>query len=296
MILWCPDGALLHPVYPVCMTNQYAIGPFPQDMKKACENFRGIGSADCAEENWDIYFAGALRGVARCAPGSVFNSTLDACSDQDYGYGPFKEDQVQQCKSLQWGFVCESMRWPLDVLRGKKAPPAPAPNIVGPGNIPWTPANLRGVAGKLLSFYSNPTNYKSVYSQVMSWFGTTQNGCVAFISTALRNVGVPVPKALNGKGYNISTWTAALSEYLEQNLGWRRVSNLRDLAPGDVAFTLDLDGSRGIPAHVFMFVGWIDDTSSLARVIDNQGFLHTRDLLGYKGNFTPFQYALRPPG
>jgi hypothetical protein len=105
-----------------------------------------------------------------------------------------------------------------------------------------------------------------------------------------------VPRSLNSKGYNISTWTAALSEYLEFTLGWNRVTTLGDISPGDIVFTLDLDGSRGTPAHVFLFVEWVDDGSSWARVVDNQGFLHKRNLSSYNGgNFTPFQYALRAP-
>lgn len=294
MTLWCPDGAIFHPVHQLCITNQYALGPFPQDMKMACENFRGAGSPDCAGENWDIFFAGVLRGTARCPAGTRFDSPLNVCTDDTYSFGPFNAEQVQSCRSLNWAYTCETMRWPLAVLRGEKAPRAPQPAMSNQGKLVLNPALMKGFSGKLLSYYADPTNYRSVHAQVMNWFGTTQNACVAFITTALRNVGLPVPRALNAQGYNISTWTAALSGYLENDLGWMRVTRLRDLAPGDVVFTLDLDGSTRIPAHVFLFAEWIDDKSTNARVIDNQGFLHTRDLLGTQGNFTPFSYALRP--
>ena len=296
MIAWCPDGAVFNPIQKLCMTSLYAIGPFSQDMKRSCENSRGSGSPDCAEDNWDIFFAGVLRGTSECPPGTKASATLSVCSDETYAYGPFTLSQVNNCRDLNWGFVCEVMRWPLGILRGEKAPAAPSINIAADASMRTQPNAVRGFRGKLLSFYTDPQNYKKVHTQVMGWFGTTSNACVAFMSTALRNAGLPVPRSLNSKGYNISTWTAALSEYLEFTVGWSRVTTLRDLSPGDIVFTLDIDGSRGTPAHVFLFVEWIDDASSWARVVDNQGFLHKRNLSSYNGgNFTPFQYALRAP-
>jgi hypothetical protein len=294
MIAWCPAGALYHPIHQLCMTNQYALGPFSEKMKQDCEKFRGPQSQECAEENWDIFFAGVLRGAARCPAGSEFNAQLKACVNDDYGYGPFTEEQVRDCKSLQWAYTCETMKWPIAVLRGQKAPPADVPIISDQLSLRQNLANLKGFSAKLLAYYSNPSNYRKTYAQVMDWFGTTRNACVAFMTTAMRNAGLPVPRALNSKGYNISTWTAALSEYLEESLGWQRITRLKDLSAGDIVFTLDLDGSTRVPAHVFLFAEWIDDQSTRARVIDNQGFLHVRDLQGTQGNFTPFNYALRP--
>lgn len=295
MTVWCPDGALWHPVHQLCMTHQYALGPFPQKMKQECEKFRGPDAHECSEENWDIFFAGVLRGSGRCPSGSEFDAKLNACVNDEFGYGPFTQAQVQDCRTLQWAYTCETMQWPVAVLRGERAPPAANPNISAGTHSIQSSASLKGFSAKLLNYYANPENYRRIYAQVMDWFGTTRNACVAFITTAMRNAGLPVPRALNAKGYNISTWTAALSEYLETTLGWQRVNRIHDLTAGDVVFTLDLDGSRRIPAHVFLFAGWIDNTSPKARVIDNQGFLHVRDLLGAQGNFTPFSYALRPP-
>ena len=294
MILWCPDGAVYHPTHKLCITSQYAVGPFSREMKRSCENVRGSRSRECSEDNWDIFFAGIIRGSSPCPPGTNLSSELDACIDADFAYGPFKSSQVQQCRKQNWGFACEIMRWPLAILRGEEAPIAPVAYIPNNTANRAPLSKIVGVNGRLLAYYSNADNYRTVHAQVMSWFGTTSNGCVAFMSTALRNSGVPVPRALNAKGYNISTWTAALAEYLEFQLGWIRLTQLKDLRPGDIAFTLDLDGTPGIPAHVFLFVEWTDDRSSWARVIDNQGFLHKRDLSKNNGGqFTPFQFALR---
>lgn len=295
MIAWCPDGAVYNPIQKICTTSLYAIGPFSKEMQKSCENVRGVGSYDCKQDNWDIYFAGVLRGMSECPPGTNFNATLSACTDSSFAYGPFTAKQVSECKDLNWGYVCEVMRWPLDILKGIRAPDSAAPLFSDDTVLKFKPDSIAGFRGRLLSYYSDPRNYRKVYADVMNWFGTTSNACVAFISTAMRNAGLPIPRKVNSKGYNISTWTAALSEYLESELGWNRVTSMRDLLPGDIVFTLDFDGTRGTPAHVFLFVEWADERSTWARVVDNQGFLHKRDLSAHNGgNFTPFQYALRP--
>lgn len=296
MMPWCPPGALYSSVNLLCMTSHYAIGPFPQQMIDSCKNFRGQGSIECSQDNWDIFFAGVLRGQSSCPPGTQLNSEWKVCVDGTNAYGPFNPEQVETCKGLNWGSVCEIMKWPLDVFQGRQAPPAPAANIIGSGGVSTTVLQrVSGLSAKLLKHYASPSNYRNIHGEVMRWFGTTRNACVAFISTAMRAVGIDVPKRVNSKGYNISTWTGALSEYLEYELGWVRITNLSQLLPGDVAFTLDSDGSTRVPAHVFLFVEWSDNSSSWARVIDNQGFLHTRNLSKHNGgNFTPFHYALRP--
>jgi hypothetical protein len=296
MMAWCPEGAVHNPIQQLCMTSTHAIGPFSHEMIRSCENARGAGSQECHEQNWDIFFAGVLRGTSRCAPGTNWENTLQACTDSEFAYGPFSDSQVGNCKQLNWGFSCEIMRWPLDILRGRKAPAAPTLPRGDTQAPPLPLSGLSGFSGRLISYYTQPENYRKVYADVMGWFGTTHNACVAFISTALRQAGLAVPKQVNSRGYNISTWTAALSEYLEFSQRWQRISDLRELRPGDIVFTLDSDGSRNIPAHVFLFVAWTDSVSAWARVVDNQGFLHRRNLSAHNGgNFTPFNYALRAP-
>ena len=146
---------------------------------------------------------------------------------------------------------------------------------------------------RLAAYYSQQTNYNKVYSEVMNWFGTTKNGCVAFMSTALRHIGIRVPQNGYYNGERISLVTKPFSDYLQYELGWKRVTNL---LPGDVAFTRDEPDWPGVPAHTFLFLKWKDKANSLAYVIDNQGFTHERDLVrrGTK-DYTPFDYALRAP-
>lgn len=296
MTLWCPLGAIYNSVNMLCMTGLYAVGPFSQQMMDACRAFRGADSKDCEQDNWDIFFAGALRGSAPCPPGTNHNPNWDVCVDDRHAYGPFSLPHVESCKELQWGSVCEIMKWPLAIFRKEIAPPAPPVHISDAVVSNQTLIQSSGLSALLLRHYASPENYRKVHAEVMRWFGTTRNACVAFISTALRQVGVNIPRRLNRQGYNISTWTAALSDYLEADLGWERITGLESLRPGDIAFTLDLDGSTRVPAHVFLFVDWLSESKSLARVIDNQGFLHQRYLNRFNsGSFTPFHYALRPP-
>jgi len=296
MTLWCPEGAIYYPLQHLCVTTHYAIGPFSHAMQVACEQYKGTGSSECREENWDIYFAGVLRGVSQCPPGATFDTSLSACLDSEFAYGPFTTEQVEICRQLKWGFTCEIMRWPLAILQGNRAPQSPQPPIdTAKWNLPYAHLPKGKTAAALIGFYASADNYSRVYRQVMDWFGTTHNACVAFMSTALRNIGVYIPRELNQKGYNISTWTQAFSEYLEQNLGWQRIVRLTDLQPGDIVFTMDIDNTPGTPAHVFLFVDWNDSTETLARIVDNQGFLHTRELSSSTNSATPFQYGLRSP-
>lgn len=295
MMPWCPPGAVYNTVNMLCMTSHYAVGPFSPQMIQSCQNFRGTDSIECIQDNWDIFFAGVLRGQSSCQPGTQLSSAWKVCVDSKNAYGPFTSAQVDACKKLDWGSVCEIMKWPLDVFHGRKAPAPPPVNIVSGSASQSSLNRVSGLSERLLRHYASPTNYRNIHAEVMRWFGTTRNACVAFITTAMRAVGINIPRRVNSKGYNISTWTGALSEYLEYDLGWTRITSLSQLVPGDVAFTLDTDGSTRVPAHVFLFVEWSDNSSAWAKVIDNQGFMHTRNLSSHNGgSFTPFHYALRP--
>jgi lysozyme family protein len=149
------------------------------------------------------------------------------------------------------------------------------------------------ITAQVYSFYSQPNNYDMVYDNVMGWYGTTSNGCVAFLSTALRLSGYDVPKTENSIG-NISLFTAAFSQYLEDQ-GWNRSNNSDDLALGDIVLTDDGDFDDNIPMHVYVFAGWADKSNKVAWVIDNQDFTHERNIEEGGGgfNFTPFAYFLR---
>lgn len=168
---------------------------------------------------------------------------------------------------------------------GETKPPAPAPQ-----------PSTSSINAKLFAYYSVRANYNKVYDSVMGWYGTTSNGCIAFMSEALRQVGVAVPKKSGLGGEPISLVTKPFSYYLEHNLGWKRINKASDLLPGDVVFTIDAPRWPSWPAHTYMFHSWADKANGTGRVVDNQAFTHNRNIFGYGSyNFSPFAYALRAP-
>jgi lysozyme family protein len=167
-------------------------------------------------------------------------------------------------------------------------PPKTVPPVPPVGTLP-----AGKITKELINFYSKASNYDKVYNNVMGWFGTTSNACVAFVSTALRLTGYSVPFESNSEG-GISVWTSALSKYLEGR-GWTRHTNADLLEPGDIVFTDDAPFTDKIPMHTYVFVKWSDKANRVAFVIDNQDFTHLRNINKAGGgfNFTPFEYFLR---
>lgn len=154
------------------------------------------------------------------------------------------------------------------------------------------PARADDLNARLVGWYGQKQHYRQVKREVLAWHKTTKNACVAFVSTALRDLGVDVPLDAEVDGESVSRLTRPLSLWLEDHLGWTRVLEVDDLRPGDVVFTEQPE----YPWHVYVFHSWSDEGDHLARVLDNQGFLNVRDVLGTgPGNFTPFAYALRAP-
>lgn len=156
---------------------------------------------------------------------------------------------------------------------------------------------ILNVSGQdLADFYTNEGNYKQVYRNVMSWFGTTSNGCVAFASTALRFLAVNVPQNGLWNGERLSLLTKPFAAYLQDKLGWTRINQAKELRPGDLVFTVDEPKAPGYPAHVFMHAGYEDKARLISLAVDNQGFTHPRALAGdVKKDYSPFAYALRSP-
>lgn len=157
---------------------------------------------------------------------------------------------------------------------------------------PPAAADAPDLGAQLVTWYGKKKHYKAVKREVLAWHKTTKNACVAFVSTALRELGVDVPLDAKVDGESVSRLTRPFSLWLEDQLGWTRVTEVDDLIPGDVVFTEHAD----YPWHVYVFHSWRDQSDHLARVLDNQGYLGVRDVLGTgPGNFTPFAYALRAP-
>lgn len=153
-----------------------------------------------------------------------------------------------------------------------------------------SPARADGLTEQLFDYFSDKKNYKQVRRDVLEWHGTTRNGCVAFVSTALRHVGMDIPVRGKRDGWGISRITFAFSDYLEQEHAWTKMTDVAELVPGDIVFT------DGYPDHVFLFHSWNNERKRIAVVIDNQGFAIRRRLRPKSGSdVAAFSYALRPP-
>ena len=147
---------------------------------------------------------------------------------------------------------------------------------------------------KLDNWYSKASNYEKVYDSVSDWYPPIRKqGCVAFMTTALRYIGIPVPHRQTKWG-DISLVTLPFSDYLIDELDWRIFKNFSSFQPGDILFTVSDESS--MPTHTLMFHGWVDQSEGLATVIDNQSFIHERNLYGDKKNdYDAIAYGLRSP-
>jgi len=151
-------------------------------------------------------------------------------------------------------------------------------------------------ASKFNAFFSNEANYNRVYWNVMSWYGSTKNGCVAFASTALRFLGASIGIETVYNGERVSLLTKPFSAYLQNRLGWTRINSSTGLKLGDLVFTVDEPTAPGYPAHVFMHNGYVDAARTISWAVDNQDFTHERALAGdVKKDYSAFAYALRSP-
>lgn len=275
----CPSGSSFVSASRLCKTpNNRAVGPFTSAMVADCEKYGG-GKA-CKSESWEYKFAVSLRGNKVCAKGAAHNAALNICVEGAHAFGPFTKSAIARClENKGSAAVCSSMRIAASLLKATVSQPMPG-----------------SVNRKLFDYYSQSANYKKVYNNVMGWYGTKTNGCVAFMSTALRQVGVSVPQNGNLGGDPISLVTLPFSRYLSEKLGWKKITKAADLQPGDIVFTVDAPGWPGYPWHTYMFHSWVDKENGTGRVIDNQAFTHNRNIFGYGSyNFSPFAYALRAP-
>jgi hypothetical protein len=151
------------------------------------------------------------------------------------------------------------------------------------------------ITTRLHRYYATSAGYWKVHRDVMGWHKTTENGCVAFASTALRHIGVDIPMTLKKDGYGVSRITGAFAAYLSEDLRWTRIDDPSKLRPGDIVFTTPRC-EHCYPQHVMVFAGWARADRSVGRFIDNQGFGIARAMKETPGSrYSGFGYALRPP-
>ncbi len=140
----------------------------------------------------------------------------------------------------------------------------------------------------LYNYMMDPKNQESVHLMAIELHnGVTSNNCVFFTSEALRRVGVDIPDDI---GYT----THLERELVDRN--WVKVTDLNQLEPGDICFAGE--------AHAYIFMGWANESKTLAYVVDNQkarfgstyherglysgeGITPTTHFYEYVGNNTP---------
>jgi hypothetical protein len=194
-----------------------------------------------------------------------------------------KQLQRAQTPRTSWG--------PGRTARAAEEPVTQQSDVARP-----TPIKTQKTFNQSLSeWYSQSHNYNLVMKDVKGFYPPVRfNGCVAFMSAALRRLGVSLPIASHDPE-SPSLVTRPFSDFLEQRLGWFRIRGASDLASGDIVFTQDNPSYPGYPAHVYMFHSWSNRSLGIARVVDNQDFMHERNIYDNNAgfNFTPFAYALR---
>jgi len=167
---------------------------------------------------------------------------------------------------------------------------------------------------ELDAFYADRANYRAVKKEVAEWFPFDENACTAFMTTALRQAGMQIPNAMIWNGetgpdrQRVSIWinTSGLAQYLIRKAGWRKITDVNDLRPGDIVFTRPAE--RGAsdfhtplhPRHAYMFHGWKNKPRT-GLVVDNQweeygdrGFgMYERNIGFFDGERSMFWFALR---
>lgn len=132
--------------------------------------------------------------------------------------------------------------------------------------------------------------YREVVRAMLAWHRTRTHGCVAFVTTALAQVGYEIPdQRLDGPWSNPARVTFALDAWLADD-GWARIEDARALVAGDLVFT------TGAPDHVMLFHGWADRRAEVAWVSDNQRHRYRRPLRPDAGSrWSAFGFARRAP-
>lgn len=127
---------------------------------------------------------------------------------------------------------------------------------------------------RIYQYMLNPANEVNVHNTAVRLHGgITVNNCAFFASEVLRRQGVSIQSAVG----NVEQLQGILTR-----IGFQRDFNLRNLKPGDIAFTERF-------THTFIFMGWVNQGRyDYAYVVDNQARMfggevyHIRKLDSYE--------------
>jgi hypothetical protein len=131
--------------------------------------------------------------------------------------------------------------------------------------------NNTNVASKIVSFLNVQSNLYTAEKQALQLHsGVTNDNCVYFSSSVLRDIGISVPMNICNTHHYVPFITAQ---------GWAKDYNVNDLYPGNICFTVS-DGT-GYSTHTYIFMGWVNPFDhTLAYVADNQSnTIHIRSMI-----------------
>ncbi len=116
------------------------------------------------------------------------------------------------------------------------------------------------------NYYFN--NYQQIRDEARK-FWSQPYGCAAYCSTALKMFGIKVTQVLI---------TNEVEAQLK-SLGWHKITDMRQLKPGDVVFTdKKTSNIAGTWSHVYVFRKYTDGSKKYAWVLDNYGQKKTRNI------------------
>lgn len=133
------------------------------------------------------------------------------------------------------------------------------------------------IGSSLFLYMSNSKHRDSVFEKAVALhYGDPHNTCAYTVSEALRRIKLNIPTS--------TCRTNHVDDYLAAR-GWKRKMDLKQLQPGDICFTTDVNGNLlgGHSTHTFIFMGWANKEKTLMNICDNQVYnfgsvMHTRPI------------------
>lgn len=162
----------------------------------------------------------------------------------------------------------------------------------------WPGAALAASGSTLAQFAASPNGYAAIVTKSSTFVPdctptVRTNCCVAYMASLLTLHGYKIPSMYNGRF--VGGQTKPFMDYIQYILRFAPINDWRSLQAGDIVFTQPDGESEGMPSHSYLFHSWYLRSQGKANVVDNQGSVHVRDVLGSGDfNWSPFLRAFRP--
>lgn len=143
---------------------------------------------------------------------------------------------------------------------------------------------------KIYKYLAPEVNRQKILELSISQNNNKNTGMnLIFLSNILKENGIELSKNIVNN--------AEFKEELKKN-GFKTYTNPNELQKGDIVFTIDVKDSPGVPSHVYIFMGWVDDTKKVANVVDGQVSIykktyHTRNVTEQTPTTDKMQFFMR---